>query len=436
MKTARQYRFSPLDTTGWLYGLNGQQCILLGAGVLASGLLLDVHAPALAVAAPILISLTLAFTRIGNDSILDRAAIEFSIVSMRVTRRSTWTVSPTKPLPPFLSHLEITTLEGTDIGVTVNHAASTVSATITASTRGFVLNEDGDQDYTLELWSEVLSTYATTTSPVMRISLCESTMHGNHAGHVTFVTLTASSSRTVRCRSRQQKSPLVDQLNLLATHLRNNGLIVDEPLTREELTNAMTSQLSGTSPRQKRTLAGITQLRRSTSRTESSRHSIEIDGIHHRSYWIAQWPATNAAASWLEPLLMHDNLRRTLTIHMEPVPRLASRRSASKIATKLETDATQKERAGFRVDETHRRTRQAAADRESELGAGYAEFQYVGLITVTHSSASDLQASCLELEQVASICGMELSPLEGRHDLGLLCSLPLGQCPARKRLSA
>ena len=42
---ARTYRFPARDRSGWLLGLQAAQCIILGVGVFAGGILLNVGAP-------------------------------------------------------------------------------------------------------------------------------------------------------------------------------------------------------------------------------------------------------------------------------------------------------------------------------------------------------------------------------------------------------
>jgi hypothetical protein len=68
-------------------------------------------------------------------------------------------------------------------------------------------------------------------------------------------------------------------------------------------------------------------------------------------------------------------------------------------------------------------------DRVDELGAGYAEMPYVGLVGVTASSEADLEASCELVEQLARETGLELRSLDGRQDLAWAANLPLGIAP-------
>jgi hypothetical protein len=111
-------------------------------------------------------------------------------------------------------------------------------------------------------------------------------------------------------------------------------------------------------------------------------------------------------------------------VHYEPVPPSRSRRAIDRAATRLATDEEQRSRSGFRVGARHHRSRRAVEEREAELVAGYAEFEYVGVLTVTAATLEDLETNCLDYEQVAAQAGIDLRALHGRHHHALACSLP------------
>jgi hypothetical protein len=96
-------------------------------------------------------------------------------------------------------------------------------------------------------------------------------------------------------------------------------------------------------------------------------------------------------------------------------------------STRLASDAELRDAKGFRVSARHRRAEAAVADREAELAAGHAELEHLGLVVVTAFDSEQLESSCAEWEQVAAQAGLELAPLDGRHDLALAAVLPLGR---------
>jgi hypothetical protein len=137
----------------------------------------------------------------------------------------------------------------------------------------------------------------------------------------------------------------------------------------------------------------------------------------------------------MEPLLLHAGGVRTVAIHYEPVPPSRSQRRIDQDSTRLATDEEQRARSGFRIGARHRRAQAAVLEREAELVAGYAELEYSGFLTVTASDEEQLHRDCAEYEQAAAQAGLELRALDGRHDLGFVCSLPVGRGLAPRRFA-
>jgi hypothetical protein len=132
-------------------------------------------------------------------------------------------------------------------------------------------------------------------------------------------------------------------------------------------------------------------------------------------------------AAWLDPLLSARVLDRTVVLYFEPVRPSLSRRRIERDATRLATDAEQRVNRGFRVGARHRRSTAAVEEREAELVAGYAEVGVVGLVVATASSDTAMESTATQISQAASAAGLELRQLDGRHDLALAASLPLGR---------
>lgn len=77
----------------------------------------------------------------------------------------------------------------------------------------------------------------------------------------------------------------------------------------------------------------------------------------------------------------------------------------------------------------------AVDERDEEIAAGFGEFAYAGIVTVSAPSLEELEKACDNLDDVAASCMMELRPLNGRHDLALSASLPLARALTRKRVA-
>jgi hypothetical protein len=97
-----------------------------------------------------------------------------------------------------------------------------------------------------------------------------------------------------------------------------------------------------------------------------------------------------------------------------------------------EADADMKTQKGFRVNARERKRLADVEARERELSQGHAEFQFVGIVDVTAADLDALDDTCADVEQVAAQCLLDLRPLDARHELGWVASLPVGRGLARR----
>jgi hypothetical protein len=236
---------------------------------------------------------------------------------------------------------------------------------------------------------------------------------------------------------------LLEEVRLVTVRLEAAGLAVEPPLSSSRTSEVLRLRLDPTcAPRLSERGASLAQLAGVVSpysagplATSAEWAQLRVDGSWHRTYWIAEWPRLDVAPNWLEPLLLHAGGVRTFAIHYEPVPPSRSQRRVDRDSTRLAADEEQRSRAGFRIGARHRRAQSAVLEREAELVAGYAELEYAGFVTVSAEDAETLTRSCAEYEQVAAQSGLELRALEGRHDLGVVCALPVGRGIATRSLA-
>jgi hypothetical protein len=155
----------------------------------------------------------------------------------------------------------------------------------------------------------------------------------------------------------------------------------------------------------------------------------------HAVYVVTEWPRLEVSPNWMEPLLLHAGGIRTVAVHYEPVAPSRSRRQVDRQTVKLASDEAQRTRSGFRIGAHHRRAQSEVLDREAELVAGYAEFEFVGFVTITAADLDELDRSCADYEQAAAQAGLELRRLDGLHDVALACGLPIGRGLAPRRFA-
>lgn len=387
-------------------------------------------------------------------------------------------------LPPFLRGLELVDAGAVawcpasahaGVGVVRDRANRTVSGSVPVRGRGFSLLERGEQDRLLQSWGDVLSGFCTERGLVSRVQVTEWAAPGGlgeherflsrHAvrganrealdsyrellgeakplsvGHEVLVTVTVDRRRVPGGRPNGTAThdvvvaALLEELRLISMRLDAADMAVGPPLSAAQTAEALRERCDPSCrPRLEARRSTLSELTGLVSRYSAAplasvvdRDHVRTDASLHRSYWIAEWPRLEVGPNWLEPFLMHGPGVRTFSLHYEPVPPSASQRGINRDATRLAADEEQRSRAGFRVGARHRRSQAAVAEREAEVVAGYAELGFAGFVTVTAPDGEALAVACTGYEQAAAQAGLELRALDGQHDLGLVCALPMGR---------
>lgn len=392
-------------------------------------------------------------------------------------------------LPRFLGGLEL--FDGgkvgwaptsAGVGIVRDRRERTLSASLPVRGREFSLVERAEQERILAGWGDVLGGFCTERGAVSRVRVTEWSAPsgvGQHerflavnsrstsasarasyeallaeaapmaVSHEVLVTVTVDLRRIRLGRRRDTARPedagaeiLLEEIRLLSRRLDAAGLGCGPPLSVGQTAAALRQRLD---PKDSRRLtvsrpstlaelvSPVAAWNAGPLATEAKWGHLVVDGSLHRTYWIAEWPRLDVAPNWLEPMLLHAGGVRTFALLYEPVPPSRSQRRIERDSTRLAADEEQRTRGGFRIGAHHRRAQAAVLERESELVGGFHELEYAGFVTVSASSLDTLERSCAEYEQVAAQTGLELRPLDGRHDLGLVCSLPLGRGLAAPR---
>lgn len=492
----RTYRFPARDRTGWLLGLQAAQCIILGIGVFAGGILLNIGAPAPVIVLAVSASGIAAFAPVsGRPGYTWLPVLTAWLAGRRhgggtwtspVPRfRSTQTGEPVQPQwPRFLDGLEITDHDGwrpgTTMAVVVDRHTSAMTGMLRVAGREFSLIDRSEQERLLAGWGDALAAFCKEHSPVVAVRWFEwsapadASAHlrwsRDHIGpaadqkivgdyldmvsaagpmstrHETIVTVTVGGTsggvgrRSRNRRDRTQAETLRDELRLLADRLDATGLAVDPPLTSADVVDIVRLRLDPFDRVQNRagghTLADLAGLHRVRNvgpmATRNEWTHLALDGAFHACFAVVEWPRLEVPPNWMEALLLHAGGTRTVAVHLEPVPPSRSQRQVDKDSTRLVVDAEQRSRSGFRVGARHRRAESDVAARESELVAGYCELEFSGLVTVTAVDVDGLERSCAEWEQIAAHSGIQLRRLNAQHDTAFACTLPVGIGPSRR----
>lgn len=490
----RTHRFAPLDRTGWLLGLSGVQCGSLAVGVLVAGALLERGAAAPLVLAPFLVSLVVGFGTWEGRPLHAWLPLIAEHVLWQATGRGRWSAEiplltgtaedadRLPALPPFLRGLtlieSVTGRWTTPVGVVRDDEDGTLSATLPVCSMEFSLLERAEQDRVVSAWGECLAGFCTERAAVSHVRVTEWSSPGGTTvdvdprgpgstspeaaaalasyaelvlgargaaiGHEALVTVAVDGRRWRRSDDRRDAAieTLLDELRLLELRLDGAGLVADAPLAPQALADAIRARLDPADFRRARerpltlaALAGLGARSMGPLATRTDWGHLTADGCLHRSYWVAEWPRLDVPPNWMEPFLLHCAGTRTVALHYEPVRPSRSQRRIDRDSTRLAADEEQRTRTGFRIGAHHRRAQRAVVEREAELVAGYAELEFAAFVTVTAGDEQSLTRACAEYEQAAAQVGLELRPLDGRHDVAFVCGLPVGRGLAKRRFA-
>ncbi len=396
-------------------------------------------------------------------------------------------------LPAPLAGLEIT--EARDAGWTRRGRAAaaaivrdtregTLSATLRVRGREFALCERDAQERQLQMWGDALAGFCTERGPISRLRWTEwaapagldeqrAYLEEHHAHddsstavvayrdllaqagpmateHEVLVTVTVDHRRlrlqhrrTAVDRDLAAEKALLDELQMLALRLESAGLMVDPPLSPGELAEVLRLRLDPfgitghrASKRSLAEMAGFVSVSNAGPlAVRAEWDHVRVDRALHAAYVVAEWPRLEVPPNWMEPLLLHAGGVRTVAVHYEPVTPSRSQRQVDRETVKLSSDEEQRTRTGFRIGARHRRAQSEVLEREAELVAGYGEFEFVGFVVVSAADIDSLDRSCADYEQAAAQAGLELRRLDGRHDLALACTLPIGRGVTPRRFT-
>jgi hypothetical protein len=480
-EAAPRYRFGPLERRGLVAGWRGGQIAVVASGLgVAVGVLRARPSPAGVVVAFLAVAVGVAA---ATWPVRGRTAEEWAPDALRHIEA----VGHQRSLrrrQPFASlrflHVDLTPTagrgEGPRAGVIHDVVTRTYTAVVSVSGPGFVLLGASDKARRVEGWSGVLASLAREGNAVHRVQWIERSLPDDggevrrhiddravlDAGslprrsytdlvdgevaavhrHEVMLAVTVHANhaaRAVRAAGGGQRGAcvvLMREVASLARRLGEAGLDVAGVLTPGALADAVRrgfdADARGHPPPDRHGDQARERPRASPAwpgpmGVLAQWGCVRTDGTWHTTYWIAEWPRTDVAADFLGPLLLASDVRRSVSVVMEPVGPLRAARRIEQARTADIADAELRRRGGFLATARRRREEDVLVQREGELADGHASFRFSGYVTVSAPEIDSLEEACGRVEQVAGQAGLELRRCYGDQAVAFTCTLPFGR---------
>jgi hypothetical protein len=482
------YSFGPLERRGLLGPVRGGQAAVIAAGGVGAIAALDASPSALGVlVAAALLAAALATTCVplGGRTAEEwlpltlahwwrrirrrRFASDVMSAGFRIGRRGLLRRSPAPVAPPQLRDVRLVAADyhGHPLGVVSDRSGRRLTSVLACRVVAFSLLDQEAQERRLARWGLVLSGAGGTA--IRRLQWLERTapaqgdelvrwVHAERDPAVplrgtpmidSYLELISSAARV----AQEHEILLAIQVDVQRGHDRGGagaaGVLVEQTeRVAQGLEAAEVTVLGALSPSQlARTLRtafdpyvgselaaleacdperdGLADVNAWPLATRETWEHYQADGALHASYWIGAWPRIEVSPMFMDSLLGHSGVVRTVAVTFEP---LASDRSTREVEAAITRDRADRElRLRFGQSETARQRQAADAtrQREAELAAGHSEVRFTGFVTVTGRDAADLRRACAEVTEQAARARLELHRLYGQQADAFTFTLPL-----------
>jgi hypothetical protein len=151
------------------------------------------------------------------------------------------------------------------------------------------------------------------------------------------------------------------------------------------------------------------------------------DGAVHATYWIGGWPRTEVSPMFMDALLGHSRVVRSVAVTFEPVSPERSSREVEAAITRDRADRELRGRIGQLETARQRQAQEAAARREAELAAGHTEVRLAGFVTVSGRDEDELRRAGTTVLDHAARARLELHRMYGQQADAFTFTLPLAR---------
>ncbi len=152
------------------------------------------------------------------------------------------------------------------------------------------------------------------------------------------------------------------------------------------------------------------------------------DGAWSVAFHIGDWPQSSVYANFMLPLLGEaSGHRRSLSLHIEPLPPRTAQRVIGKERTQRNVQTRLRLKTGQIIPEHERAAEARALQQDAERAAGHGLARLTGYLVVTVTDPDELEGAISSLRADADAARIELRRMYGVQDVGfVLAALPFG----------
>lgn len=148
----------------------------------------------------------------------------------------------------------------------------------------------------------------------------------------------------------------------------------------------------------------------------------------HAALWVSEWPRVGVVPGFLWPLVLAPQVRRSLSIVMDPVPRARALKDVRAERFDYLSDQISRDKRGQLTDYATTQELEDVKARERELAEGHGDLRFAAFIAVTAPTWEALSEAVEEIAQAAREAFCEVRVLWGEQGTGFAAAaLPLGR---------
>ena len=365
-------------------------------------------------------------------------------------------------LPGRLAAVEVVDVGG--IAFVVDRFNATMTAVVQVTSPEFLLRDPADRNARVTGWGRVLAA-ATRTGAIKQVQLLERSLpddgtelatwtnerltpdpdfaavttayreligglRGGADKHETFLAISvdiAGIKAARRERTAAMAAAWRQEYAVIARLLPTAGLDSIRLLTAGELARVVRT---GFDPAAALTLPTDTDLTMSGAAPTGGREAwdhLRTDGAVHAVLWVAEWPRSHVAADVLWPLVFPDGVQRSLSLLYKPYTRAQSEQAIRAKHSEIVQSSWLKNKLGRIETLADGKELDDVLARERELLAGHGEVGVLGLVTVSATGLTELDASIATVQAAATQAGVDLRRVYGQQLQAFTAgALPLG----------